>query len=691
MIRLISVLLLIHFSFFGLISCTTEGTSEDAQAIADAAGDAGPIEEGDVADAPVAKDAAPTLGGEDDLEAELAKDDVPAVDKEQSAVAQSDQIPPAADDNLEKELSDKDLDAAAVASSEPPPTPPVEDTPPVPVPSNDLDPVPAPPPVAAAPVSEKARVRDIRYLANSNGGTVVIDTTQPVIYKTRMNTSTQQFVIEIADVELPAALQRPYMMKDFNSRFGSINAYQGSGATTARVVIQMSGTAAGEPIVQQEGTSLLVVPPAAPQNLAQATPQPSAPAEEAKSDAREGALAAKTLDEFLTGNQRFFGRSISLQVKDADIRDVVNFLAEESGANIVMSDDVSGKISLKLRRIPWDQALVTVMRSKALGYVRQGNVLRISTLKSLQNESEVSNKIIESQKSIVPAVVQVLPISYANIEELIKAITPFLSKEGKVVADKRTSTLIVTDKSEVVERVGKLVKTLDIAPAQVSIESKIVEAVEGFENFVGVNWGASGSPVHLSSSGGANGAPIDLAAGLSSVNLGSELTGTTPFSARLNIGTLDIFGDLTATLSLAEHDSLAKVISAPRISTINREKSTILQSSENVSVISTRSETTGAITRQEKRTPYSLELSVTPQITADGGVIMELDVRREFPRPGGRHGHGSARGKFAQGDDQSFGAQWADGRHRRYLHERRARIECRNSRPHAHSDFGMAV
>jgi type IV pilus assembly protein PilQ len=608
-----------------LVSCTSQETSDDAMSLDDSGG---AINDSDLADS--GAPAATKSAGEDDLEAEL---DTSGEDK--AAPAKKDaQDELAADEGLEKDLGQQDLQPqdqppaeAPVQTEELQPAAPMAEQAP------ELTPDAAPPaPVAAAPEAEKARVRDIRYLSNSNGGTIVIETSKPVTYQSRMNPQTQQFVIEIADVELPPALQRPYNMKEFGSRFGSINAYQGAGSTTARVVIQLSGNS-GEPIVQQEGTSLVVIPPTAAAPVAAAeAPAPKKESMEMQR-AHEGSLAAKSLDEFLTGNQKFFGRGISLQVKDADVRDVVNFLAEESGANIVMSDDVGGKISLKLRKIPWDQALVTVMRSKALGYVRQGNVLRISTLKALQGETEATNKILEAQKAFVPAVVQVIPVSYAELGDLVKSTTPFLSKEGKVVADNRSSTLIVTDKVDTVDRIIKLVKTLDIAPAQVSIESKIVEAVEGFDNFVGVNWGISGSPVHLSPGGGAEGAPIDLTPSISSATLSKDFTGALPFQARMNIGTLDVFGDLSATLTLAEHDSLAKVISAPRISTMNKEKSTIVQQGENVSVITTRSETTGSTTKSEKRTPFSLELSVTPQITADGGVIMDLDVKREFLGP----------------------------------------------------------
>lgn len=618
MIRFLISLLMIHFSLV-MISCTSKETEESPAAMDEGASSAGPIDEADM-NGETAN--APKSGGEDDLESELAGGD----DKSTPTTEQA--APPAANE-LENDLSAQDLKSEPMAKEQAPMSDELE-------PAESLPPEPPPqaaaePPTAPAPVVEKAKVRDIRYMSNASGGTVVIETSKPVTYQSRMNPGTQQFIIEIADVELPAALQRPYNMKEFGSRFGSINAYQGVGSTTARVVIQMSGPTTTEPIVQQEGTSLVVIPPA-PAPVAAATPEPKVTPESVQP--KEGALAARTLDEFLTGNQKFYGRLISLQVKDADIRDVVNFLAEESGSNVVMSDDVTGKISLKVRKIPWDQALVTVMRSKGLGYTRQGNVLRISSMKSLQSETEAATKMIEAQKSIVPAVVQVIPISYAAMEEIQKAIVPFLTEKiGKAVADNRSSTLIVTDKAEVVERIMKLVKTLDIAPAQVSIESKIVEAIEGFENFVGVNWGVSGGTTHLSTSGGANGAPIDMGLNLGSNTVTGEFAKGSPFNANLSVGTLDIFGNLAASLTLAEKDSLAKVISAPRISTMNREKSTIVQQGENVSVITTKSETTGAITKTEKRTPFKLELSVTPQITADGGVIMDLDVQREFLGP----------------------------------------------------------
>ena len=635
-IRYVLALLLATQFIIATVSCTSSEEGDDS-----VAEESEPIDDADLG----------TDASEDDDESlDASLDEEEGGDEGGDEISEEDSGEESSDvasnedeeSEFEEELEGEEETEQPVAKAQPEDElEPAEEGPEAEEPATTATPEPAP---APQPVASKIKVRDIRYLANSSGGSVVIETSEPVSYQTRMNPATQQFVIEMANVELPPNLQRPFLTKGSASRIGSINAYQGEGSDTARIVIQLSGRMSGEPIVQQEGASLVVIPPSAP-IVAQA-PEPSAPA---APQAPKQALAARTLDEFLTGNQRFFGRPISLQVKEADVRDVVNFLAEESGANIVMSDDVDGKISLKLRKVPWDQALVMIMRTKGLGYVRQGNVLRISTLKNLQAESEAASKIIESQRAIEPDVAEVIPVSYANLDDLVKSLKEFLSKpspgaaagaptnsaNATIVADNRTSTLIVNGKAETVDRVKKLVKTLDIPPGQVSIEAKIVEAVEAFEHFVGVNWSFLGSPINLSPAGGANGAPIDLTMNLSSATLSRDFLQGSPFNANLTVGTLDIFGDIAAALTLAERNSLAKVISAPRISAMNREKSTIKQEGQNISIKTTRGVTSAGeqVAKEAITKDFSLELSVTPQITADSGVIMDLDVKREFLGP----------------------------------------------------------
>jgi type IV pilus assembly protein PilQ len=526
-------------------------------------------------------------------------------------------------------------------AQEPEPAPPAE---------AKAEPEPAPPVVneqadlGAEPASN--RVTAINYLASANGGSIEIKTTLPAKYKVRPNASNNQYVIEIEDASLTESLKRPFIMKDFDGAFGAINAYQNPGGRTARVVVQLKG--GGEPVVSQEGSTLLVVPPgqgaapAAPVAKAAAGEEPlDAMTEEEASDnnsydvrkanASEKVLGARTLDEFLTGSGRFFGRPISIQTSDADIRDVIAFIAEESGVNLVIADDVSGKVSLKLRQVPWDQALVIVMRSKGLGYVRQGNVLRITKLATLQAEALAAKEIVESQKKLTPLKVKVIPVNYAQVADLEKQIKPFLTEQrGQIVSDSRTSSVIITDTAEVLARVERLVKELDIPPAQVMIEGKIVEASETFSRRVGVNWSLSGSPVEISPTGGVGGTPISLRQSLGVSSLALQQQQAQNAFLNLRVGTMDFLGSLDATLSLAQSDNLARIISSPRIVTMNKEKSQISQESEVITINSTKDQSNNQISTAQ-RTPVKLNLTVTPQITAEGSVVLDVDLLRQFP------------------------------------------------------------
>lgn len=521
-----------------------------------------------------------------------------------------------------------------------------------------------PAPTGMGDLGAPSDISNIKFLANESGGSVVIEANNPMSHSTRINPETSQFIIEIENSNLPNKLKRPYILKEFpTSAFGAINSYQDQGSPTVRVVIQMKAQDFAEPTVQAEGNSLIVIPAAAGASLPMADAEtiPDEMVEEASlaeqeiedaeveeiagaesleeqtsaydvasAAADEKALGSKTLDEFLAGNNKFYGRPISIQVKDADIRDVLSFIAGESGINMIISEGVGGTITLKLREIPWDQALVTVMKSKSLGYIREGSVVRINTLQNLEQEAENSRRILDAQKRLTPLRVKVLPVSFASVDELIEQIRPFLTKgRGNIVADPRTSSLIITDTDQVLGRVEKLVEKLDVAPAQVVIEGKIVEAVESFQKSLGVNWTSSGSTVELSDRGGRNNGPINLSQNLSVATLANNQAGN--FNFDMQVGTLEFFGNLTAQLRIAESDSLANVISSPRVVTMNRQTAIISQDSESLSISTTISE--GVVTRSVNRTPVVVKLEVTPQVTAEGSVIMDVKVDRQFAGP----------------------------------------------------------
>lgn len=454
------------------------------------------------------------------------------------------------------------------------------------------------------PTDRPINITALSYKSNENGGTIVIQADGIPQYTTQENANQNQFVLEIENAILPKKFQRPYNTKEFSGPIGIINAYQAPGSTRARVVVQLKSSTAMS--VVQEGNSLLLVPGAA---VAQMTPEPtveqsvSAPEEPAvdANTPNDQALATKTLDEFLVGDVKYYGRKISVEIADGEVRDVVNFISEESGVNLILSDEVKGKISVKLRQIPWDQALVLIMQTKQLGYIRQGNVLRIAPLTAIRMEADSARQLMESQKLLEPLRVKIFPVSYSKAKDLETQATGFLSSRGSAKADERTNSLVVKDIAENVLKIQKLVHNLDTQTPQVYIEGRIVETRSSMVRKIGINWRTL-----------------------------TESTGTIAYG--LASKTLDPGGviGLEAKLDLLETEEKVKVLSAPKIVTLNNQVATIEQISQFPIYNETVDSQTGKVTRSVDFKPIKLNLNVTPQITADGGVILKTELLREF-------------------------------------------------------------
>jgi type IV pilus assembly protein PilQ len=552
-------------------------------------------------------------------------------------------VAPTEDPFAEPQVAEQVAPAAPIPEPELIPEPQVVETQPAaPAPGFEPEPAPAPAPThASAPV----RITDLKFKANDSGGTSVVMANQPLTYSTRSNPELHQFIIEVDNAILPDKLKRSLNTKDIKGAVGAIDAYQNPGSTTARFVIQMRA-GVGEPMVQPEGNSLLIIAGGAGESATSAanvaenddgggSGSGSATTSAEGEDFGTGnskILPSGSLTEFLVGNTRFYGKKISIETNNMDIRDALNFITEESGVNMVIAEEVRGNISLKLRQVPWDQALIMIMRAKKLGYTRQGNVLRIAPIQDLKAEEDDATKMALARRNVEPLKVRMFPVSYAKVDELEKKIKDFLGERGKVVGDTRTNALVVTDIEENLERASKLIKSLDIQPSQVLIEGKIVEASESFTRKVGVNWGATGVPVSLGS--GARG-PVNMTPSFS-VNPGAGTGGN--FNLGLNVGTLDIFGNISAALALSESESQVKVISSPRILAMSNEQADINQTTE----VPVRQVTVNGNTTQEtfQFKPLALKLAVTPQVTADGSVIMKVGVMRQFK--GADQGTGSS-------------------------------------------------
>ncbi|MDA8122423.1 MAG: type IV pilus secretin PilQ [Deltaproteobacteria bacterium] len=344
-----------------------------------------------------------------------------------------------------------------------------------------------------------------------------------------------------------------------------------------------------------------------------------------------------------SGDQRkYVGQRISLDFKDADILNVFRIIAEVSNLNIVTGDDVKGRVTLRLINVPWDQALDLVLQSKALGVRQEGNVLRIAPLATIRTEEKGrldAQKEVDKLKATLEGVVETIPVSYSKASELQGKVKDLLSEGGKIQVDDRTNTIIIRDLSKNVEDVRALIARLDTATPQVLIEARIVEVDTSFSRELGVQWGGSWSS-YGSTRVGITGVQDSIGApnpGLSLTNATPYTAATTPPSYAVNLpatiglgaGSGISFGilrdnlRLDLSLSALEASNKGRVISSPKVITIDNKEALIEQGTQiPYSTVSASGTNTQFI-------DATLSLKVTPHITPDGGVIMKLEAKND--------------------------------------------------------------
>ena len=340
--------------------------------------------------------------------------------------------------------------------------------------------------------------------------------------------------------------------------------------------------------------------------------------------------------------RKYVGQRISLDFKDADLANVFRIIAEVSNLNIITADDVKGRVSVRLINVPWDQALDIVLKSKGLGVSQDGNVLRIAPLTSLRAEDKArldSRKEVEKLQASLEGVIETIPVNYGKASDLQGKIKDLLSEGGKTQIDDRTNMIIVRDLRKNVEDVKSLVATLDTATPQVLIEARIVEVDTTFTRELGVQWGGSwhnrgSTQIGITGVQDSVGAP----------NTGETLTNTTPFSpvttppnfavnlpAAVGLGSgggisFGILRDnlrLDLSLSALESSGKGKVVSSPKVVTIDNKEAMIEQGTQipysTVSASGTNTQFVDA----------TLSLKVTPHITPEGSIIMKLEAKND--------------------------------------------------------------
>jgi len=348
-------------------------------------------------------------------------------------------------------------------------------------------------------------------------------------------------------------------------------------------------------------------------------------------------------------DRRYSGRRIDLDFKDADIHNILRLLSEVGGVNVVTADNVGGSVTIRMRDVPWDQALDVVLQAKSLGMVRQGNLLRVAPLAQLEQEREAAIARQRQQQQLAPLETRLVPVSYATAQNLQPRVRELLTERGTVSVDTRTNMLIVRDIVGQLDDVEDLVRNLDTQTPQVLIESRIVEAGSSYSRDIGIQWGgsavmssATGNPTGLrfpSDLGIAGGVPLDGAPtnGLSpfgpgtvaapnyAVNLPAVTGQGAGGALGLTMGSLSGAVNLNVRLSAAEAAGSVRIISSPRILTLDNNEASISQGTLiPFSQVSAQGVNTAF---QEAK----LELNVTPHVTSDGAVAMNVKITRNEP------------------------------------------------------------
>lgn len=344
-------------------------------------------------------------------------------------------------------------------------------------------------------------------------------------------------------------------------------------------------------------------------------------------------LTVEEIEEREREQPKYTGEKLSLNFQDIEVRSVLQLLADFTGLNVVVSDSVTGNVTLRLKNVPWDQALDIILQTKGLAQRQNGNVIYIAPQQEIAAREQAELEAQAQKEDLAPLRTEYIQVNYAKANELAQILLSeggsLLSERANVTVDERTNTLLVRDTSSNLEQARRLINRLDIPVRQVLIESRIVVATDDFNRELGIRWGVSRDTTNDGEGG-------VLAPGSTGVQ---ELINNDTLTDRFNVnlpvnnpaGSIALalaklpFGTfLELELSAMQAEGRGEVVSSPRVITSNQREALIEQGVE----IPFQEATSSGATSTSFRKAV-LSMAVTPQITPDDRVIMDLRVTRD--------------------------------------------------------------
>ena len=470
-----------------------------------------------------------------------------------------------------------------------------------------LDPVVvAAPSTIAAPVFAENRNRDTLALKDldfrrgaDNTGRIVVDLPNNQV-GVDIRQQGQTLVVEFLKTALPEGLRRRLDVSDFGTPVQSVTTFQAG--DKVRMIIEPKGL--WEHSAYQSDNQFVI-------------------------EVRQQKVDASKL----TQGPGFSGEKLSLNFQNIEIRSLLQVIADFTNFNVVTSDTVTGAVTLRLKDVPWDQALDIILQARGLGMRKSGNVLLIAPKDELAAKEKLDLESKNTIQSLEALRTQDFKLNYAKASEIATNLlgrgvgfTKILSARGSVFAEARTNQLFVTDVPSTLEQVQALIAKLDIPVRQVLIEARIVEAADSFGKSLGVRLG--GLPFNQNTNTAFGGTYNASAAGttagefVSLPGVGQNGFAASTFAISLFNATKTRF--LNLEISALEADGRGKIVSSPRIVTADQVKALIEQGTELPYQQATSSGATSIAFRKA-----NLKLEVTPQITPEGNIILNVDVNKD--------------------------------------------------------------
>ncbi len=494
--------------------------------------------------------------------------------------------------------------------------------------------------VAAAPIDlnvAESSVKDIQFKNNGDDMQVIVKLSSPASKVETVDLGNQKSALRIAGASLPETFNKKFDTSAFKRGVRFVDSTEVDG----NIELIAQSTSRTVESVEQQGDTIVwnikALPGAYESYAAPVDRRASAVVSASNSDQD---LASNYGKRKTISDKPFGKRKITLDIRDGEVTDLLRLLSDEINVSIVVSPDVKGKVTLSLKSVPLDQALDLILRMNDLGMKYEGDIIWVAKAETFRAEEERALQAAEVREKLEPLEVRLIPVNYATADDLSENVESLLSSRGTVNIDKRTNTMILKDVAANLDAAEILVQNLDTQTPQILIEARIVETQANFKKEIGVQWGGDGIAsaatgnatgiVFPSTIGIAGGSTSDNNSGTSSspnfaVNLPASVGTGAGGALGFTFGSVGGAINLNVRLSAMEEKGFLKIVSAPRIMTLdNIEASIESGTSIPISVVS-------AAGAQTVFFDAKLSLQVTPHVTRDGNVYLKVNISKNEP------------------------------------------------------------